>query len=147
MSRPEKRPGRASSDLPVAVGPSIGRRAGRGSVPATVLKAVIARDGGECRYSKCTQGRLVTETPDDGWVFIGQIAHIRAARPGGQRFDPSMTKAIVNASTNLLVLCPLHHGEIDSHNTGRSSVERLDSWLDSARVAVPARKLRFLRVG
>jgi DNA (cytosine-5)-methyltransferase 1 len=117
----------------------------RGSVPAAVLKAIVARDGGECRYPECPQGRLVTQTTNGEWVFTGEIAHIRAVSPGGPRHDPSYTKAMLNATSNLLVLCLQHHAEVDRHNPDRYGVDRLESWLVPSRSRLAEPVVRSLR--
>ncbi len=42
-------------------------------------------------------------------VFIGQLCHIEAAEPGGERFNPAMTNEQRRASSNLMLMCYPHH--------------------------------------
>jgi hypothetical protein len=42
-------------------------------------------------------------------VFIGQLCHIEAAEPGGQRFNPSMTNENRRDVANLMLMCYEHH--------------------------------------
>lgn len=44
---------------------------------------------------------------------MGQICHIEAANPGGQRFNPKSTDEERRSSANLLLLCYRHHKETD----------------------------------
>lgn len=118
----------------------------RKSVPIRVQKAIIARDGGQCRFPRCTQGRLVTETTEGEWGFTGKIAHIRAVSAGGPRYDPAFTQAMLNASSNLLVMCPQHHDEIDLHNPEKYPVYLLQSWLAAERESLAERIIRSLRI-
>jgi hypothetical protein len=41
--------------------------------------------------------------------FVGQICHIEAAEPGGERFNPSMTNEARRSIKNLMLMCYEHH--------------------------------------
>lgn len=47
---------------------------------------------------------------DDG-VLIGQLCHIEAAEPGGERFNPNMTNEERRSAANLVFMCYRHHTE------------------------------------
>ena len=55
--------------------------------------------------------------------FIGQVCHIEAAEPGGERFNSSKLDDDRRSYDNLLLLCYPHHVETDDVAT--FSVERL----------------------
>ena len=67
-----------------------------------VLRDLYLRSGNRCTFPGCDQP-LQTE---DG-VWVGQIAHIEAAAPGGPRFREGMTDEERCAYENLLLLCEL----------------------------------------
>lgn len=73
-----------------------------------VVRALFARSGNRCASPGCS-AQLVNEKN----LFIGQVCHIKAAEPGGQRFDEAQTDDERRAYENLLLLCYPHHKETD----------------------------------
>ena len=57
-------------------------------------------------------------------IILGEMAHIRAEKPGELRWDPTLTTTQRNSYSNLMLLCPTHHTEIDQ-NPAKWTVERL----------------------
>jgi hypothetical protein len=72
------------------------------------LIALFAKSGNVCAFPGCTH-ELVTSRN----IFVGQVCHIEAANPGGQRFNPSTTDEQRSSFDNLLLLCYRHHKETD----------------------------------
>ena len=72
------------------------------------LIALFAKSGNVCGFPGCTH-ELVTSRN----IFVGQICHIEAANPGGQRFNPNSTDEQRRSFENLLLLCYRHHKETD----------------------------------
>ncbi|WP_322770081.1 hypothetical protein [Frankia sp. Cr1] len=57
------------------------------------------------------------------------IAHIRAAKSGGPRYDVSMTPLERKSFPNLILLCKRHHEKIDDKDTqNHYTVETLTAW-------------------
>jgi len=77
-----------------------------------VLRSLFLLSGNECAMPDCK-----TVLIDSVGSMVGDIAHIAAAMPGGQRFDPSMTNEDRRAFDNLLLLCRAHHGQVDGGKT------------------------------
>lgn len=50
-------------------------------------------------------------------MFIGEVAHIISGANEGPRRNPLFPRARINHSSNLLVLCPTHHAEVDRNET------------------------------
>lgn len=48
-----------------------------------------------------------------GEVVIGEICHIRAASPGGPRYDLTQSEEDRHAFDNLIIFCPTHHTWVD----------------------------------
>jgi hypothetical protein len=46
---------------------------------------------------------------DDDGTFIGQLCHIEAAEPGGERFNPAMSNEERRGASNLMLMCYPHH--------------------------------------
>lgn len=82
------------------------------------LNTLFAKSGNRCAFPGCTH-ELVSERN----VFVGQICHIEAANPGGQRFNSSSTDERRRSFENLLLLCYKHHKETD--DVVRYSVDAL----------------------
>lgn len=54
---------------------------------------------------------------DSDGEFIGQICHIEAAMPGGERFNKDMTNEQRREFDNLMLLCYAHHTKTNDVNT------------------------------
>jgi hypothetical protein len=80
----------------------------RQSVRSEALRALFARSGNRCAFPGCT-AKLVNEKN----IFIAQVCHIRAAEPGGQRFEEAQTDDERRDYANLILLCYPHHKETD----------------------------------
>lgn len=61
-------------------------------------------------------------------VFNLEIAHIRAARPNGPRYVPSMTNDQRRAFANLIFLCTPHHLFVDKIRPQDYPIEVLEKW-------------------
>lgn len=72
------------------------------------LIALFAKSGNVCAFPGCTH-ELVTSRN----IFVGQICHVEAANPDGQRFNPNSTDEQRRSFENLLLLCYRHHKETD----------------------------------
>ncbi|MFB2846121.1 hypothetical protein ACE1BG_07520 [Aeromonas veronii] len=61
--------------------------------------------GNKCAFPGCEQIML-----DQFGHFIGQICHIESANVGGQRFNASQSNEQRRHISNLVLMCPTHHG-------------------------------------
>ncbi|MFI9325857.1 tetratricopeptide repeat protein [Kitasatospora aureofaciens] len=86
----------------------------------------MALTGARCQWPGC--GRPLAAPVDDEPVLDGEIAHIRASRPGGKRHDPGWTREQLNGFGNLLLLCAPHHKAIDGRRADNYSVAELEGW-------------------
>lgn len=75
------------------------------------IRALFALSGNQCAFPGCTQ-RLI----NDRNQFTGQICHIEAALPGGQRYNINQSDEERRAYDNLLLLCYQHHVETNDGN-------------------------------
>jgi hypothetical protein len=71
------------------------------------VKRLYARSGNRCAFPKCPIEIV------QGDALVGEICHIKAARPGGPRYDPKLTPAERHGYDNLILLCSTHHTVID----------------------------------
>jgi len=60
------------------------------------VKRLFARSGNRCAFPKCTV-EIVKEA-----TVVGEICHIKAARPDGPRYDASQTSAERHGYDNLI---------------------------------------------
>ncbi|MGI5484982.1 hypothetical protein [Streptomyces lavendofoliae] len=90
----------------------------------SVQRKLFMLSGNECAWPTCRQVLVPSE---GGW--FGHIAHIRAAKPGGPRFDETMTNNQRREFDNLLLLCAKHHRLIDdgetAHRYSREDLEEI----------------------
>ena len=94
--------------------------------PQAVRAALAALCGGTCYWPGCPEPviRFVDGIP----ISNLQIAHIRAAEPGGPRDVPGMTAADRKAFSNFILLCHPHHTTVDKQRPQDFPVETLVRW-------------------
>lgn len=71
------------------------------------IKILWGRSGNRCAICK------IELTPDGEAETIGEIAHIISQSPDGPRGDEELPLEKRNDYSNLILLCPNHHSEID----------------------------------
>ena len=69
-----------------------------------ILRELYIKSGNECAYPGC-HNVLV----DENGKFVGEVCHIEAAMPGGERFNPNMTNEDRRSFGNLMLMCHHHH--------------------------------------
>jgi hypothetical protein len=84
----------------------------------TDIKLLFARSGNRCAFPKCSAPMALSNT------LTGEVCHIKGARPGSARFDPSQSDIERHAYANLVLMCPTHHTVIDDDEEAYT-VERL----------------------
>ncbi len=89
--------------------------------PSTsTVKRLYAVSGNRCAFPKCT----VPLVDAASGKVTGRICHIKAAKPGGPRYDPIQSVEERHGFDNLIIMCPIHHDVIDS-DTDAYTVDRL----------------------
>ena len=83
-----------------------------------VLRELYIKSGNECAYPGC-HNVLV----DENGKFVGEVCHIEAAMPGGERFNPNMTNEDRRSFDNLMLMC--HHHHVVTDDVERYNVEKL----------------------
>lgn len=87
-------------------------------IKSNVLRSLYLLSGNRCAFPKCTQVLI-----DDAGDFVGEVCHIEAAEPGGQRHNLDITNEERRAGSNLILLCRNHHKKTD--NVKKFTVEVL----------------------
>lgn len=67
-----------------------------------------------CAFKKCRKELSVDTFSTDDYYTIGDEAHIISGKPNGSRHDPSLPTDQLDKYDNLILLCKIHHKEIDS---------------------------------
>lgn len=83
-----------------------------------VLRDLYLLSGNQCAFPGWTRTIL-----NDKGNPVGQVCHIEAAMPGGERFNPNQTNEERRAFSNLMLLCYDHH--IETNDVEKYTVKRL----------------------
>jgi hypothetical protein len=70
------------------------------------LRELYLKSGNRCAFPGCS--RLLF---NEKGIFVGQVCHIEAAEPGGERFNASQTNEERRQPSNLMLMCYDHHVE------------------------------------
>jgi len=84
----------------------------------TPYKELFALSGNVCAFPGCKQKMF-----EENHNLIGQICHIEAAEPGGERYNPHQTDKERAGFDNLILLCANHHSI--TNDVSKYSVEKL----------------------
>ena len=76
--------------------------------PAT-LKALFAKCGNCCAFSKCSNGLV-----DDLNIFVGEVCHIHAVSQKDARYDATKSNDQLRHFDNLMLMCHPHHKRVDT---------------------------------
>ncbi len=75
------------------------------------LRRLYAVSGNQCSFSGCIKPMY-----NNKGNFVGQICHIFAAMPRGERFDALITNEQRRNFDNLMLICYDHHIETNKEN-------------------------------
>ncbi|MEU9123501.1 hypothetical protein AB0C96_27135 [Streptomyces sp. NPDC048506] len=92
---------------------------------ATVAALMTLARGG-CYAPRC--GAPTVRVIEGKPVLNLDIAHIRALKPEGKRYDASWSVDERNSFANLLLLCNVHHKRVDGEDGERYTVAILEGW-------------------
>jgi len=82
-----------------------------------VLRELFLKSGNLCAFPGCNH--LIM---DPQGAFVGEICHIEAAEPGGERFNSGQTNEERRGLQNLILLCHRHHvitGDVSKYPVAR----------------------------
>jgi len=82
------------------------------------LRELFLKSGNQCAFPGCEAVMM-----DEKGRFVGQLCHIEAALPGGERFNPDQTNEERRQFDNLMLMCYKHH--IITNDVEKFSVEKL----------------------
>lgn len=117
------------------------------------IRQLFALSGNLCAFPNCTH-LLINEQG----ALVAEMAHIEGVKPGGERFNPTMTNEERREPSNLLLLCHQHHVETDDEkvwtvekmremkatherrfqNPEKAILEGLKDWTQSDELILPA---------
>ena len=92
----------------------------------TTIAALMTLARGGCYAPRC--GAPTVRIIDGKPVLNLDIAHIRALKAGGKRYDHSWSVEDRNSFANLLLLCNVHHKRVDGVDGDRYTVDILEGW-------------------
>ena len=71
------------------------------------IKQLFGLSGNRCAFPRCEIALL------QGNSIVGEICHIKAAKPNGPRYDAAQTPEERHSFNNLILMCAVHHKIID----------------------------------
>jgi hypothetical protein len=86
------------------------------SVPT--IKRLFAHSGNRCAFPRCPAALI------EGSTVVGEICHIKGAKPGSARHDDQQSVAERHGFDNLILMCRKHHTVIDDDDEAYT-VDRL----------------------
>ncbi len=89
------------------------------------------RVGYRCSNPHCGKLTIGAAQKEDEVINVGVAAHIKAAAPGGPRYDPYMTEEERKSPKNGIWLCQTCSKLIDS-DVGKYTVHLLQDWKDTS---------------
>lgn len=96
------------------------------------VRELAGRAGHACSNPDCRRPTSGAAFGDDGKiVIVGVAAHIKAAAPGGPRYDPLQTPEERRHASNGIWLCTTHAKQIDD-DAKHFTVEKLKGWKHEA---------------
>ena len=98
------------------------------NIPAKIQTQLWALAAGRCEFSGCNKllvGDLIAGKEDGKFGFI---AHIVADSDNGPRGDKVRSPLLARDISNLMLMCPVHHKEID--------VDHVDDYPEETLVAM-----------
>ena len=84
------------------------------SYTQTTLKILYGQSGNECAEPQCSNPIIASATKESDAANVADIAHIYALSEDGPRGKAGMTPKEVNHHSNLMLLCPTHHTNVDT---------------------------------
>jgi len=82
------------------------------------LRELYLKSGNRCAFPGCKKALF-----NGKGVFVGQICHIEAAEPGGERFNKKQTNEQRRQPSNLVLMCYDHH--VETNDVSKFSVDRM----------------------
>lgn len=95
-------------------------------IPETVKIRLWGKAGGRCQYDGCNEA-LWIDLLTQAEFNSAYVAHIIADKPTGPRGDPTLSEQLKADITNLMLLCDVHHRQIDIADVDGHPVELLRS--------------------
>jgi hypothetical protein len=81
------------------------------SITDRTRKLLWGPSGNRCAI--CKRLLVMREIGSDDVSIVGDECHIVSSEPGGPRYDPHFPKETLDADLNLLLLCKIHHTQVD----------------------------------
>jgi hypothetical protein len=110
--------------------------------PHSLVAALVKLSSGMCYWPGCGQPIVVLVNHEPSFNY--QIAHIKALRPAGARYDANMSDRERNAFANLILLCRPHHDYVDRMHPEQFTVSKLQDWKSKAESTDIAKALSDL---
>ena len=107
------------------------RSSKRDNFTETTRRRIGKQAGWHCSYPWCRRPTVGSNSEGDGAIDVGIAAHIRAAAPGGPRYDPGMSPEQRKSVSNGIWLCETHARLVDSKDP-MFTADLLHEWKERA---------------
>lgn len=112
-------------------------------------KLLWARCGNRCAICKSVLVREAESSSEKS--LVGEQCHIVSGRPQGPRHDPAFPAELIDSLENLLVLCAMHHKQVDDLVDDFPALKLRqvkadhEAWVER-QLTTPEAPLRLLRI-
>jgi hypothetical protein len=110
------------------------RKNGRDDFDSKVISLAKVQAAYICSRPQCRRSTVAPSLTDENKIqYMGKVAHIAAAAPGGPRYDPKMTEEERKSISNAIFLCSSCADMIDKNRGIDYSTETLHQWKEEHR--------------
>ena len=97
----------------------------------STIKRLFAHSGNRCAFPRCTAPVI------EGTTIVGEVCHIKGARPGSARYDAQQTADERHGFDNLILMCGRHHTVIDDDEEAYTVERIIRMKADHESLAIP----------
>jgi hypothetical protein len=107
---------------------------------AKTYNLLYGKSSNRCAFTGCKNPITLNRT------IVGNVCHIKAAKPGGPRYDPNQTNDERHGYDNLLLMCSVHNKVVDDDEATYTvdRLKRMKAEHEAQSAPIPAENMTFV---